>query len=447
MRTIPVPQPVVEIVERLESKGFETWAVGGAVRDALLGTHRGDWDLATRARPGDVQRLFRRTVPVGVDHGTVGVFGSDEVLYEVTTFRRDVETFGRKAVVSFSDTIEEDLSRRDFTINALAWHPLKREFRDPYGGVEDLEARVLRAVGNANERFEEDYLRVLRALRFAGRLGLLIEESTWEGLVDAVPSLGTLSRERIREEIGKVMIQGPAAGSLRLYRDSGALREILPDFTNPLDEEALAAIEAADASRPLIRTGLLLSYGLGERARNPQRADPPGDRSGKARDPYQDLAGFMAAQLEALRFSTQEARRLVALVCGGRDPRGALKDDRERRAWMSATGSQHIPDIIRMWLAVQRGRLSSSPDTARDHGELSEVIRLIREDVRCRIPLRVGDLAIGGKDLMELGVRPGPVMGGVLRALLVEVWDRPSFNHPNRLRERAMQIIAEGIGE
>src|SRR5690606_27017200 len=166
------PGAVRWIARRLESAGFETWAVGGAVRDALRGEHPGDWDLATAARPGDVRRLFRRTVPIGIEHGTVGVLGKDGHLYEVTTFRRDVETFGRRARVAFADTLDEDLGRRDFTINAVAWHPLRGALHDPHGGVRDLREGVLRTVGDAAARFAEDRLRVLRALRFAGRFDL-----------------------------------------------------------------------------------------------------------------------------------------------------------------------------------------------------------------------------------------------------------------------------------
>src|SRR5690606_15815195 len=176
------PAAVREIARRLEDAGYETWAVGGAVRNAVLGLPPGDWDLATRARPPEVRRLFRRTVPIGIEHGTVGVLGRDRVLYEVTTFRRDVETTGRHAVVEFADSVIEDLARRDFTCNALAWHPLRGELLDPFSGLEDLRAGWLRTVGAPDERFAEDYLRVLRALRFAGRLRTAIEPRTWDAL-------------------------------------------------------------------------------------------------------------------------------------------------------------------------------------------------------------------------------------------------------------------------
>ena len=225
------PPDVVRIARRLEESGFSTWAVGGAVRDALAGRRPADWDLATAARPGDVRRLFRRTVPVGIEHGTVGVLGRDGRMYEVTTFRRDVETFGRKARVSFSDTVEEDLERRDFTINAVAWHPLTREVRDPHGGAGDLCAGVLRTVGEPAERFREDRLRVLRALRFAGRFGLRVDAGTWAAARDTAPHLPELSAERVREELFKTLREvARPSESLRLYQGCGALASLYPEL-------------------------------------------------------------------------------------------------------------------------------------------------------------------------------------------------------------------------
>ena len=192
------PEQVLWIWRTLEDAGFETWIVGGAIRDILLGRPADDWDFATRAHPNEIMTAFRRTVPIGVDHGTVGVLALDGTLYEVTTFRRDVETFGRRAVVEFAESIEEDLSRRDFTLNALAWHPDRDELLDPWNGATDLNERILRTVGDPAARFAEDLLRVLRALRFAGQFGLTIEAGTWQALLSAVPELSQLSPERQR---------------------------------------------------------------------------------------------------------------------------------------------------------------------------------------------------------------------------------------------------------
>src|SRR5688572_4577675 len=161
LHPLELPPEIIEIADTLERAGFEAWCVGGALRDALLGGHRDDVDLATNARPEDVQRIFPKTIPVGLKFGTVGVLDRRRQMHEVTTFRRDVTTDGRHAVVEYGATLEEDLARRDFTINAMAYRPRDALWRDPFGGALDLTAKVVRAVGVPEERFREDYLRIL----------------------------------------------------------------------------------------------------------------------------------------------------------------------------------------------------------------------------------------------------------------------------------------------
>jgi tRNA nucleotidyltransferase (CCA-adding enzyme) len=196
------PPPVVlQIAARLEKAGFEAWCVGGAIRDALLGHKHLDWDLATSAKPDEVRKLFgsRNTVPVGIDFGTVGVLDSDGTMHEVTTFRRDVQTDGRHAVVEFGVSLEDDLARRDFTINAIAYSPRRDEIRDPFNGRADLQAKVVRAVGDPDERMREDRLRALRAIRFAARFGFAIDDATRRAIEASAPYLGRLSPERVKQ--------------------------------------------------------------------------------------------------------------------------------------------------------------------------------------------------------------------------------------------------------
>jgi tRNA nucleotidyltransferase (CCA-adding enzyme) len=305
------PPEVVRIARRLEEAGFSTWAVGGAVRDALAGGVPGDWDLTTAARPRDVQRLFRRTVPVGISHGTVGVVGRDGRMYEVTTFRRDVETDGRHARVSFSDSVEEDLTRRDFTMNAVAWHPLTHEVRDPHGGLADLRAGVLRTVGRPTDRFGEDRLRVLRALRFAGRFGLRIDDAVSDAAREAAPHLPHLSAERVREELMKVMREvEPPSAALRLYEREGALAALypelqacvgVPDGAGDLWTHLLAAADAVPRSRPLLRVAALLH-------------DAGSAAAGAADDHAAAGAAVTRSVAARLRFSNADADRLTHLV-------------------------------------------------------------------------------------------------------------------------------------
>lgn len=406
---IRVPDAVRALIRKLEDEGFETWAVGGAVRDALQGIRAGagDWDLATRATPGQVRRLFgRRTVRLGEEYGTIGVFGSDEVLYEVTTFRHDVITYGRKARVAFAQTLDEDLARRDFTVNAMAWHPRHRELRDLHGGREDLQDRVLRAVGSPRERFREDYLRVLRGLRFAGALDMRIDPATWDGLVEAVPGLSRLSMERVREELQKVLAGPHPSRSLVLYQRSGALARILPELREGVSPEALATVDVLDRGDWLLRMAALLLFGM-----------KPGDAT----------PGRVAGLLTRLRFSNADAERIGAAARGGLAPAaGIAADPFARRRWVAdiaRSGPSGVEDMLRIWRAVAR-----AAPTCTDTDKVDRVAAGIRGDRAAGIPTSVGDLPVAGRDLVAQGWLPGPGIGAALRSLLEAVWEDPALN-------------------
>src|SRR5690242_13983929 len=209
MAALNPPEPVLAIARGLEEAGYEAWCVGGAVRDAMLGHPHLDWDFATSATPEQVREVFgkRRTIPVGIQFGTVGVLDAQGTLHEVTTFRRDIKTDGRHAEVEFGATLDEDLARRDFTINAIAYSPLREELRDPFRGREDLSRRLLRAVGDPDARMREDRLRALRAIRFAARFDFDIEPATLVAVERSAPHMGRLSPERVKQELEKTMEQ------------------------------------------------------------------------------------------------------------------------------------------------------------------------------------------------------------------------------------------------
>lgn len=408
---LEVPDAVCRLAQRLEDEGYETWTVGGAVRDGLRGSpaEREDWDLATRATPEQMRRLFDRTVPLGPEYGTIGVFGDDEVLYEVTTFRHDVLTYGRKAVVAFAETVEEDLARRDFTINAMAWHPGTGRLLDPHGGRRDLADGVLRAVGDAAERFREDYLRVLRGLRFAGSLGMEIEPATWAGLTDAVPGMARLSRERIREELVKVL-SGPAPSrTLELYGRSGALDQIFAGMAQA-GPGALATVDAIAGRDFELRMAALL---LCARSARTETA------------PVRDL-------LIGLRFSRAEVERIVAVMDGGLGPEPSLIGDAAaRRRWVAGMGRDRVRDVFRVWeAALGAGTAPRGEDAVR------RVMAAILRDEREGVPASVAELAIAGRDLVARGWTPGPRIGEVLQRLLHAVWEDPSLNERDTLLER-----------
>lgn len=447
----PSPPAAVRWIARtLEDAGFETWAVGGAVRDALLGRPGGDWDLATRARPREVRRIFRRTVPIGVDHGTVGVLDRGGTLYEVTTFRRDVETFGRHAVVEFADSIEEDLARRDFTVNALAWHPLREELRDPFGGLDDLRSRTLRTVGRPRERFAEDYLRVLRALRFSGRFELRIEEETWQALCDAVEKLDALSAERIQEELTKILGGGERpSGALALYAASGALERLFPEWSacvghsrpggSPGDvwEHALLTVDALSPERTELRLAALLrEVGV------PRHV--PGHDDGKL-PPSERGARRAAALMTRLRHSNARTDRVARLVRAGLEVPDPDRAPASLRRWLSRHGPERLGDLTRLWAASARiERRRGRPEAA---DRVVEAWRALRRELAAGPPLTEGDLALDGRDLIRMGLRPGPRFGRILEHLLDRVLEDPSRNSRETLESLAREYVARELEE
>lgn len=440
------PRAVREIARRLEDAGYETWAVGGAVRDAILGLPAGDWDLATRARPWEVRRLFRRTVPIGIEHGTVGVLIGG-ALYEVTTFRRDVETFGRHATVEFADTIEEDLSRRDFTCNALAWHPLTGELRDPYLGLQDLQAGRLRTVGEPAERFAEDYLRVLRALRFAGHFELAIDPATWSALVAATPNLPRLSAERIREELWKIFTKTPRASrALSLYAASGALAVLIPELDRtvgmgvesaglPLDAWArsLLAVDALPTSRPLLRMAALL-HAVGMPAARTR------DLRGGWRYTGHEAQGARIAEeiMRRLRSSNADTARVKRLVAHQSDFFPPDAPPAGVRRWLRDIGVDLVYDLFRLRFALCRagGGGAGSADLVARWRKMHRI--LLEHPV-----LDTSGLAIDGRDLKALGLEPGPRFGEILRALVDAVIEDPTLN----TRESLLEWVRREVGE
>ena len=384
---LSLPEEIREIAARLERAGYETWCVGGALRDRLLGLPGDDLDLATAATPEQVMELFPRAVPVGMKYGTVGVLDRRRVLHEVTTFRCDVATDGRHAEVRYGVSLDEDLARRDFTINALAFHPERGVWKDPFGAREDLERGVIRAVGDPARRFAEDYLRILRAFRFAARFGFTIEPATWEALVAAVPGLTRLSAERVRDEWFKGLVTAREIPPLvSLWQSSGAARVRLPE----------------------------LSGGSGL-----QPADP------RPRDPIvltAALCSSPAAVLTRLRASTQEINRARAMEHGPAAPRSS--DPVSVRRWMASVG-EGVDDLI----LQERYRTGNAP------GWASEV-----EGIRARgEAVSRSQLAITGDDLRAAGFPPGPEMGKLLARLLDLVIEQPVLNTREQLLVRARQ--------
>jgi len=432
------PRAVREIARRLERAGHETWCVGGAVRDALLGIPNLDWDLATAATPQEVRRLFRRTVPIGIEHGTVGVLDDEGRMHEVTTFRRDVQTDGRHAVVAFGASLEEDLARRDFTINAIAYSPERRELRDPFGGRADIERRVVRAVGVADERMREDRLRALRAIRFAARFSFEIEPETWRAIVASAPHLTRLSAERVKQELEKTMEQVARPGAaIRRWRESGALAALAPAVAGLPDEHVVALdyIPRPESTRhPARRDGRLLARlallflhlggpGAERAARSLKFSNAQVAWIAGLADRWQRLGGEMTAAL------------------AGAEPVA----DVTLRRWASVAGRTRLALLLRVATAVWGGaRAAGLPAPAPDRvrSAYRRAVRTAYHD-----PIELSDLAVDGDDLRAAGIAAGPLLGKILHALLERVIADPSLNTRDRLLALAVEIHRQLLGE
>ncbi|HXY31730.1 MAG TPA: hypothetical protein VEI06_13550 [Gemmatimonadaceae bacterium] len=417
------PGAVRDIARRLEDAGFETWCVGGAVRDALLGLPHLDWDLATAATPAQVQALFRRTIPVGLAFGTVGVLDPSGTMHEVTTFRRDVRTDGRHAEVQFGASLDEDLARRDFTINAIALSPATGRIHDPFDGQGDLTRRVVRAVGAPDGRMREDRLRALRALRFAARFGFTIEADTWRAIVASAPHLTRLSMERVQQEIQKTMEQVPRPSTaFRLWQESGALKTLIPSLA-PLSEITFGSLDVLP--RP--------ARGRPQRLINRLTAL------------FAELdAREVARALRSLRFSNSDIRWMSEVVerwraletpIGQALRRAEPPPDAMLRRWVASMGRTRIGAVLRLGAARYAAMRSLPPAALAALGVSAPpseraVAALYRRAWRAafRDPVDVGDLAVDGDDLITAGVPAGPKVGRTLHLLLDQVIEDPSRN-------------------
>ncbi len=457
-----VPAPVTRLVRRLREAGYDAWVVGGSVRD-LLAREAGidpelvgdpeDWDVATSARPDEVKALFRRVRDTGVRHGTVTVL-IDDLPIEVTTYRTE---FGysdgrRPDRVEFVRTLEEDLSRRDFTINAIALDPLTGELRDPHGGLADLAARRLRAVGDPAQRFAEDGLRPLRALRFAARLELELDPATEAALRPALPVFAKVAPERVRVEWWKALEARAPSRFLVPLQEHGLLGVTAPELEAMVGceqnrhhaydvwEHTVRCVDLAPR-RVLVRVAALLHD-----AGKPATRAWSEEKQDWTFHGHERIGAEIAEQvLGRLRCSKAETRHVVRLVrhhlLGYRDD----WSDAAVRRFLRRVGEDLLEDLFDLWRADTLAK-GTDPTEALARGE--RLRERVARELAERPPLTVRDLAIGGDDLRrELGLREGPLVGRLLERLLEDVLADPSLNEPETLLARARQLSAGGYAD
>jgi tRNA nucleotidyltransferase (CCA-adding enzyme) len=445
-----IPEDVIGICQRLRDKGKRGWVVGGCVRDVLLGRPAKDWDVATDALPDEVLSYFRKVVPTGIKHGTVTVLVHGKP-YEVTTLRGEgaYHDGRRPAEVRFLDDIKEDLARRDFTINAIAVDPLAQTIIDPFGGQKDLEARVLRAVGEPAERFAEDGLRILRGARFAAVLECTIDDKTRiaMGETRALATYAKVSAERILAEWLKALAASAPSVAFEIMRESGMLALTCPELLEGVGCEqnrwhafdvwrhTMAVLDAC-AGDPVLRFAALL-HDVGK-PRSRELSDKTKDYTFYHHEVIgADLADVI---LRRLRTSNEDRERIVALVRHHLICYSPEWTDAAVRKWLRRVTPERADDLYALGRADARGKGRPAEDDVGNIDQLKErVAKVIAEGAA----LTARDLAIDGNDVMrELGVAPGPVVGRIMRALIELVTEDPAANTRERLLAEAKRIAA-----
>ncbi len=441
---ITLPRKVLMIINNLQLHGYEAFAVGGCVRDSILARRPEDWDITTSARPEEIKKLFRKTVDTGIEHGTVTVLiGKDS--FEVTTYRVDgaYEDSRHPTEVRFTSRLEEDLQRRDFTINAMAYNDEIR-LVDVFGGMRDLNHHLIRCVGDPKERFSEDALRILRAVRFSAQLNFPIEPYTAEAIKELAPTLAKISAERIQAELVKLLVS-PHPERIRDAYELGITKVILPEWDAMTGVEQNTPHHKYDVAEHTIRSMkyvkrdkilrlTMLFHDMGKPAVKTT------DESGRDHFKGHALVSEEIARtvMRRLKFDNDTVKKVTRLVCY-HDYRVEATPQNVRRA-MNRIGVDLFPYYLAVRMADAKAQ---SPYRRREKIENIVAMReLYQEALRNEECVTLRQLAVSGRDLMDLGMQPGRELGSMLSRLLEYVIDDPQRND----KEILCNYVKEKLG-
>lgn len=432
---IELPRKVVLIIKNLQRYGYDAYAVGGCVRDSILNRKPEDWDITTSAKPEQVKRIFRRTVDTGIEHGTVTVLiGKDG--FEVTTYRVDglYEDGRHPKEVTFTSRLEEDLKRRDFTINAMAYNDDER-LVDAFGGMRDLNYHLIRCVGDPKERFSEDALRILRAVRFSAQLAFPIEPETAEAIKSLAPNLEKISAERIQAELVKLLVSdhperiqdacelGITKVVLPEWDDMVGVKQNTPHHKYDVAAHTVHALQNVKNDKVLRLT--MLFHDMGKPVMKTT------DENGRDHFKGHAIASEQIAKtvMKRLKFDNDTIRKVTKLVAYHdyrMEPTGA----NVRRA-MHEIGVELFPYYLAVRLADTKAQSSYER-----RGKLENIIQireLYRNALRNKECVTLKDLAVTGTDLINLGIAPGKKLGTLLNELLDIVIEDPAWNQKEKL--------------
>jgi len=440
------PHKVSEVCQTLQRAGFQSWVVGGAVRDSLMGRPASDWDITTNALPEIVAKIFAgfKVIPTGIDHGTVTLQYEKES-YEITTFRNEQSySDGRHPdSVTFLDSIEGDLARRDFTMNAVAFDPVQDKWADPFDGRGDIRRRVIRAVGNPGQRFEEDGLRSLRACRFAATLGFDLDQETAKALEPSLRSYKTVSQERVREEWLKAMKAEKPSRAFQLMLQHGLLAHTVPELLDSVGckqnryheydvwGHSLSVMDALPSEDPILRL-----TGLFHDVAKPKTKCFDTEKQDYTFHEHDKLGAEMLGPiLNRLRFSLREKQRVEHLTRYHIIHYDGSWQDKTIRRWIRKITPDHLGSLF----ALARADIVGKGNAEVGMGSSLEELRH-RVDGLGPVPTKTSHLAINGQDVMQvLGLSPGPEVGLKLRALLELVTNHPELNTREALLEKVQE--------
>ena len=444
MTRFHIPREIRYIAERLQSAGKKAYIVGGALRDHYMGRHvENDFDMATDASPQEVVSLFQRVIPTGIKHGTVTIL-SGRYSVEITTFRMEKSySDGRRPdSVEFVADIEEDLSRRDFAMNAMALDVLSGKLHDPFGGRKDIDAHLIKSVGDPARRFGEDGLRPLRAIRFASQLGFSIEPTTFSAIPAAIPTFRLVSKERVRDELQKILLSSSPSTGLKLLETSGLLAEILPELLpsrgclqkgqhrfDVMDHLFLAA----DAARCILALRLAALF---HDAGKPSAMAIGADDIPTFYNHEKISADLASSALKRLKFPNETINTVIHLVRNHMFNYSEDWTDAAVRRFIARVGADSLENLFDLRIADSAATRGTSPDPR----PLDTFRERIERTLAVGSAFTVKSLAVNGNDLAAIGIPKGPVMGRLLNELLETVLDDPSQNERDSLLRIATAI-------
>lgn len=438
MVEIQIPEKVNKIIHTLQEHGYEAYAVGGCVRDSFLGREPMDWDITTSAMPEETKALFPHTFDTGIEHGTITVL-LDHEGFEVTTYRVDgkYEDSRHPKEVIFVRNLKEDLLRRDFTINAMAYNE-KEGLVDIFGGMDDLKAGIIRCVGNAQARFSEDALRILRGIRFAAQLGFELEDETREGMRLLAPTLRKISAERIQVELVKTLTSS-RPDLLREAWKLGITKEFLPEFDLAMETTQETVHHMYTVGEHILHTLLevrpdrilrltMLLHDIGKPYRKTMDADGVAHFKGHP-EKSSELANEI---LHRLKFDNDTIRKVTKLV-RYHDHRMPVTPAHVRRA-VHEIGE----DLFPLYLEVRRADVSAQSMYQREEKitDIDGVEKLYHEIMERNECVSLKMLAVTGKDLIAAGMKPGKEIGQMLEHFLDLVLEHPELNQKEELLKR-----------